>query len=224
MPRPPREKPHKEKLVLVPSAQDIAAEVIPAKETTLDRVLRENGVTAKTIAQQPRMTKALEYMGGLDVAAEYMRGSEDPDAMKFMEVYDRVYDDRDFLEFEGICAAAGVSGKKLFGIIVSEATVESEQKMALLTAIKTPDVIDYTMELAKAPQGYRERLLVAKASGWLPRPKGSQTNIQINTANMGSKGGTNTTLPPFDQDIRELNERFQQMNADRSPKLIEGKV
>lgn len=216
MPKPP-------KIIEIPSARQITEAPEPVHETSLDRIYRENGITARQVAQQPKMTKALGYMGGLDVAAEYLRGSEDADAQKFVEVYDRLYDERDFLEYEGLCAAAGVSGKKLFGLIVAEATVDSEQTVALLTAIKTPAVIEKTMDFALELHGHRERTLVAKASGWLPRPKGSQTNIQINTANVAGKSSQSVSLPAFDQDIRELGERFQAMNAEKPPKMLEGK-
>lgn len=212
---------------LVPTVQDVIDETLPVRETTLDRVYRENNVTPAMIARQPRFTGVWEGMGGFAVAAEYLRGSEDPEAVKFMEVYDRVpLDEHDFLEFQGFCAAAGVSGKKIFGIIASEAAVESDQKIALLSAIKAPDVIDFTLEMAKTVGGHRERALVAKASGYLPRPKGSQTNIQINNASMGVKGAVSEmTLPAFDQDIRELGEMTQaSMSAGKSTKLLEGKV
>jgi hypothetical protein len=219
-------KPPKDKMFVVPTAEEIATELAPKSETTLDRIYRENNVTAKQIAQQPKMTKALGHLGGLDVAAEYLRGCEDPEAVKFIEVYDSVFEVRDFLEYEGICAAAGVSGKKLFGIIAAEAAVDSEYAVSIITSVKMPEVVAMTAELAMLPQGHRERTLMAKASGYLPKPKGSQTNIQINNANAGGRqgGGPNMQLPPFDQDIRELGERFQAMNADKEPKLLEGKV
>lgn len=216
----------KENLIIIPSAKEIATAPEPMRETTLDRVYRENGVTAESIRKQPKMTKMLQVLGGLEVAAEYLRGSEEPEAVKFLAVYDRVpLEEHDFLEFEGFCAAAQVSGKKLFGIIVAETAVNSEQTIALITAAKTPDVIEATFEMAMSPLGHREKKLVAQASGWLPRPKGAQTNIQINTANMAAqKGSASIPMVPFDQDIRELGERFQGLNADKGQKLLEGKV
>lgn len=214
-------------LIVMPSAVEVVNEVVkePQQETTLERIYRENGVTAEMVHKQPRLSASLASMpGGWEVAVEYMRGSDETEVSKFLDIYDRLSrDEKEFLEYEGICAAAGVSGKKLFGIIVAEAMATSEQQVAFISAIKTPDVIDATLEIAKQPGGHRERKLVAQASGWLPRPKGAQTNIQINTANMGNRQGNVIDLPPFDQDIRELGEKFQTLNSDSSPKLLEGK-
>jgi hypothetical protein len=208
-------------LTIVPTVEEVLAENVPARESTLDRVYRENGVTQEMINRQPRFTKVWESMGGFAVAAEYLRGSEDPDAIKFMEVYDRVpLDEHDFLEFQGFCAAAGVSGKKLFGIIAAEAAVEANQKIALVSAIKSPDVIDFTLEMAMTPGGHRERALVAKASGYTPAPKGS--NLIVNNGRISAGNTVNVNLPPFDQDIREMGEEFQKMVPVKDTKLLEG--
>lgn len=219
-----KEKTHREKLIIVPSANEILSETPPVRESTLDRIYRENGITFRDVQQQPKMEKILNYVGGLDAFAEYLRGSEDADARKFVEVYDRVYDHRDFLEFQGICAAAKISGKKLTAALLVELSMESDQEIALISSIKMPTIVNYTAEMALTPQGHRERTLMAKATGYLPRPKGSQTNIQINTANGASGGQQNTTLPAHDQDIRELGERFHSMTAAKEPKMLEGKV
>lgn len=219
----PKRYPPPAKLTIVPTADDVINQIVPPKETTLDRVYRENKVTPAMIAKQPKFTNVWEQVGGFSVAAEYLRGSEDPDAVKFMEVYDRVpIDEHDFLEFQGFCAAAGVSGKNIFGIIASEMAVESEQKIGMISAIKAPDVINTILEVAQTPDGHRERAIVAKASGYLPRPKGS--SLIINNGKMVAGNAVTVNLPPFDQDIRELGERFQEMGSAKAPKMIEGKA
>jgi hypothetical protein len=209
----------------VPDVREVFNSIVPVPETTLERVYRENHVTQELINKQPRYSQMLEQMpGGFEVVVEYLRGIGEPDAEKFFEVYDRVRpDDRDFMGFEGFCAAAGVSGKKLFGILVAEAAMVSENQVSLITALRTPDVINKTFELAKDPLGHRERALIAKASGWLPRPKGSQTNISINTGRINSPQNT-VVLPSFEQDIRDLGESFQKGLSSPAPppKMLEG--
>lgn len=213
----------KDKITIVPTVQQILDNNIPVRESTMDRIYRENEVTHEMIAKQPRFGNLWQTMGGFEVAAEYLRGSEDPDAIKFMEVYDRVpIDEHDFLEFQGFCAAAKVSGKKLFGIIAAEAAVESNQKIALISAIKSPEVIDFTLDMARTPGGYRERAIVAKAVGYTPAPKGS--SLIVNNGKISAGNTVNIALPAFDQDIRELGERFQENINKSSPKMIEGKV
>lgn len=190
-------------------------------ETSLDRIYRENGITQRDVLAQPTYAKVFEDMGGWQLAVEYLRGSEESDAKKFMEVYDRVDpNEHDFLEYPGFCAAAGVSGKKLFGIIAAEALADSEQQINIISATKSPSVISATLDMALTPEGHRERKIVAQASGWLPRPKGTI----INNGKISAGNTTNIALPAFDQDIRELGERFQDSTADAAPKMIEGKV
>ena len=220
----------KDNIFRIPSAREVTNSLAATHESTLDRIYRENGITHQLVAQQPKMKAALTRLGGLEAAAEYLRGSEDPDAAKFLEVYDRVdFEDHDYLEFEGFCAAARVQGKKIFSLIVAEAMINSETAVAIVTAIQAPDVIKATMDLAVMPGGHRERKLVAQAIGWLPRPKGSQTNLQINVA-AGSSTASNPTgmprvsLPSFAEDIRELGERFQANRSEKSPKILEGDV
>lgn len=209
--------------VSAPSVQDILESFDRANESTLARLWRENGITHHKLALQPKMEQPFKLMGGLEIAAEYLRGSEDPDALKFLEVFDRVdINDRDFLGFDGFCVAADVSGRKIFGMIVSESMANSEQTVAFITAVKNPEVVEYTAQVAMTPAGHRERKLMAQASGWLPRPKGAQTNIQINTANgMPGKSMPSMTLPPIDQELRELGERFQTIHAKEAPRMLE---
>jgi len=207
------------------SAKEVFDSLVPEPETAFQRICREQNITEESYRKQPRLTEVLKRLpGGFECVCEYLRGNDDPDAIKFMDKWDTIsLDDKDVIGFEGLCASAGVNGKKLYGIIVSEATVLGENEMAMLTAIKAPGVIDVILETAKTPGGHRERTLVAKASGWLPRPKGSQTNININNGRINQGNTTNLTLPAFDQDIRELGERFQELAADAGPKLLEGK-
>jgi hypothetical protein len=222
----PEPSPKPQDVFIPPSAKEVFDSLVPEPETRFQRVCREQKITQEAFNKQPRVTAAMNDLpgtGGFDVLPEYLRGNEDPDAIKFMEKWDSIsLDDKECIGFEGVCAAAGVPGKKLFGIIVSEALTEGESKMALHTALKAPAVIAATLKRALTDEGHREKVLVAKASGWLPRPKGSQTNININNGRINQGNTTNLTLPAFDVDIRELGERFQEISADAGPKLLEG--
>ena len=209
-------------LIPMPTAREVFDSLVPEPETAFQRICRENDITQESYNKQPRVTSFLRQLpGGFEVVMEYLRGNDDPDAVKFLDVYDRLGDDASVIGFEGICAAAGVQGRKLYHYLVGEATIEGENQMALLTAIKAPGVINATLDMALQPQGHRERNLVAKASGWLPRPKGSQTNININNGRINQGNTTNVALPAFDLDIRELGERMQAMGGE-PPKLLEG--
>lgn len=210
------------KLIIVPTAREVLETGPPVNETTLQRVYRENRVDQAKLALQPKFEKQFQQLGGMELAIEYLRGSEDPDAIKFLDVWDVVdINDRDFLGFDGFSVSAGVSGKKVFGLIFSEMAATNEKMMGMLTAISMPEVIQATIDAAVMPGGFRDRKLIAQASGWLPNPRLAQTNIQINAGGGPNRPGESVTLPPFDQDIRELSERSQGLNA---PKMLEGEV
>ncbi len=220
------------KVVVMPSVEDVLGIPAPSKkESTFDRLWRENGITHEKIALQPKYEDFWPSVGGLDMAIEYLRGSEDEDVAKFLIFYDKVHpDDRDFFGFAGFCVAAGVSGKKIFGAIAAEAGATSEQKMALTTAIEGPKVIAKILQLAQenSPDYKGERKIVAQATGYLPRPKGSQTNIQINAGGIASGGKQMPTivLPPIDHDLRSLGEKFQQrLNPPKEDiPIIDGEI
>lgn len=221
---PPPKPPMPDNIIIIPSAKDVIATGPPPNESTLERVWRENGVTLQKLVLQPKFEQPLKMIGGVEVAFEYLRGSEDPDALKLLEVFDRVDPkDRDFLGFDGFCVAADVSGRKIWGMIMAESMTTSEQTVRMLTAMKAPEVVANTINMALVPDPdyHNDRKLVAQASGWLPKAKGSQ--IQINTTAIGGPVGPTITLPSFDQDMRQLSERFQSLDS-KSGKLLEGKI
>lgn len=223
-----RGRPRKTDLTLVPpTPAEILAEPseFPRKESTQERIHRELGLTREKIREQVRVSHQFDYIdGGETMVIEYLRASDDEDVRKFLDVYDSVPSgERDFLSFEEFCAASDVSSAKLFGKLMEVTVTQSNQTSAIMAAMAHPSVLKKTIEIAKTDAGFKERKLLHTASGLLPSPKGSQTSITVNQANVTAKGSDSVSqLPAFNQDIQDLGERFQVI-AENKTKLLEGK-
>lgn len=228
--KPKRGRPKKTNLTIVPPAPiEVISEPLeietPRKISTQERIQSELGITREKMREQVKVSHNFQYIeGGEAMVIEYLRASDDDDVRKFLDVYDNVdTDKRDFLSFEEFCAAADVSSAKLFGKLMEVTVTQSNQTSAIMAAVAHPMVLKTTIAMAQTPAGHRERKLLHTASGLLPSPKGSQTSITVNQANVTAKSGDSMSdLPPFDQDIRDFGERLQGI-AEKKTKLLEGK-
>lgn len=221
-------RPRKNGLTIVPPAPiEVSSEPleIPPKETTEERIHRELGLTREKIRAQVKVSHNFQFIdGGQEMVIEYLRASDEKDVQAFLDVYDNVSsDERYFLTFEEFCAAADVSSAKLWGKLMEITVTQSEQTSSILAAMSHPKVLKATIDMAMTSAGHREKKMLHTASGFLPRPKGSQTSITVNQANVTAKSGDSiSSLPAFNQDIQDLGERFQVI-AEKKTKLLEGK-
>lgn len=218
-------------LTIVPTPVEVAAEPVQLEKpmSTYDRICHSLSLTPEMTRKQQKVSHWFQYIeggteNGGEIIFEYLRGSDDEDVQKLLNVYDQVdFREKDFLSFEEYCAAAGVSSVKVWGKLAEVTVTQSDVTSGIMAAMAHPKVLKATIEMAQTAGGHRERKLLHTASGFLPRPKGAQTNLTINNANVAPQGGGGgTSLPPFDQDIRDLGERFQVV-AENKSKLLEGK-
>jgi len=100
---------------------------------------------------------------------DYLGFSEDPEARKVSEAYLKVPASyRKLLRPEDFCHAAGVSPWKVLEIIVAVAARRRAEASALLAAILGPNVVEKTVERALKDGGWRECLMLHKATGFVP--------------------------------------------------------
>jgi hypothetical protein len=218
-------------LTIVPTPAEVASEPVQLEKpmNTYERICHDLALTPDMTRKQQKVSHWFEFIeggteNGGEIIYEYLRGSDDVDVQKLLEVYDKVdVREKDFLSFEEYCAAAGVSTVKVWGKLAEVTVTQSDVTSGIMAAMAHPKVLKTTIDMAQTPGGHRERKLLHTASGFLPRPKGSQTNVTFNNANVTAQtGSAGTSLPPFDQDIRDLGERFQVV-AENKSKLLEGK-
>ena len=150
---------------------------------------------------------------------DHLRWSEDPEAKAFLEAYRSRgirESHRESIPIEAYCVKAGVSPNRILEIFTGTAVRMGAQLSTIIAMIHHPEILKKTVEFAKRPRGLADRMVLHRATGFLPSPKGCQTivNVQQNTA--VTRQDT-AQLPPMDSMIRSISDRF-------SEKLIEGHV
>jgi predicted TIM-barrel enzyme len=82
-------------------------------------------------------------------------------------------------------------------------------KAQIVAALALPSVVERSIETALTEDGIADRKMLFQHSGFVPTPKGSQTNIAI-TQNTQANATSRSVVavPPPEQTIRSLTERF----------------
>jgi len=118
------------------------------------------------------------------------------------------------LPIEYFCVAAGVSPLTILGILTGEIVRMGAQASAVIAAVNHPRVVQKSVEMALTDEGILDRTLLAKATGFLPTPKGSQTNINVQTnANASSAPQTAVVAPAPEQTTRRLADKLNEMRG-----------
>jgi hypothetical protein len=183
-------------------------------------------------AGQPRITTKIEtekgdykaiktetehvppYGPGSDVARSwpwYLQTSDHPEAKKVLSVYFSTFKiHRRVLSIEAYCVAAHVPPLRILEIITATCVRLGAQASNIVAAVNHPRVVQKTVEMALTDEGVEDRAMLHKAAGFLPTPKGAQTNITI-AANAQSNSLVQAALaPPPEQTIRRMVNRFNE--------------
>jgi hypothetical protein len=99
---------------------------------------------------------------------DFLGSSEDHEARKVLEVYLSVPESyRRLLRPEDFCHAAGVSPWRVLEIITVVAVRQGAQASAVVASIEHLRVVEKTVERALQDDGWRERMIMHKATGFL---------------------------------------------------------
>jgi hypothetical protein len=187
------------------------------------------GIMEAAAAKQPQITSHLRHLGrAIDLQNQdkpgiprfspihFLRSSDAPEAQKFLEFYDSVPSRiRKAVPIEAYCAAAQVSPLRLLEIIAGTAWRLSASTSSMLHAMAQPTIVEKTIEFAQSPLGIQDRIILHKASGFLPMPK---TQTTINVMNQQSTNATVVaSTPPPEKTIRTLVDRFNEKRALTQP-------
>jgi hypothetical protein len=79
--------------------------------------------------------------------------------------------------------------------------------------VNHPRVVEKSVEMALTDEGIEDRTLLAKATGFLPTPKGSRTTVNV-AANANAQSAANPQVlvaaPPPENTIRRLVDRLNE--------------
>lgn len=198
---------------------------VPAKPSKSVDVLRAEayerlGVTEADVLVLPVITTVLTQLsGGIRKAIEFLRGSQDSDARRWLAVYDDIPEhQRKRLPFEAFCLAASLSTKRVLEVITGACFEQSSSASSLLAAASHPDVVKATIVSAMFHDGSADRKMLHLHSGFVPVPKNqttiisgrvSQTNIQNNNSNNSNSLTISANeVPAIEDRMAKITNRF----------------
>ena len=186
-------------------------------DTRREEAYERLGVSSADVLLLPQISPILGKLpGGIKKALQYLRGSEEPDARKFLSVYDALPESsRRLLPFEAFCQASGLKTKRLLEIVTGACFEQSASTSELLAAASHPDVVAATVRSAKNQEyGGADRKMLHLHAGFVPVPKsqttiisgnGRQTNIQDNSKNLSISAGE---VPAIEDRMARITNRF----------------
>lgn len=144
-----------------------------------DEAYERLGVTPEQVSTVPQISHLLRRLdGGRSAAIALLRGSANPDARRFLEVYDDApVTLRARLPIEAFCLAAGIPTYRMAGIVVEEAVRQGTMVSIVIAASNLPRIVRKTVEMALTNGGVRDREMLLQATGFLPLPRGSTIPI-----------------------------------------------
>jgi hypothetical protein len=179
-------------------------DVLPEELLQLPQITPQLKQISKRAKIRPQLTKSWPI---------YLSFSEDPQITYMIKLY---YGLKEYyanlLPIEAYCQRAGINPKKVLKILnytVSEARM---QESSVVTAMRHPDVVTATINNALTPEGVQDRVIIHKATGYLPTPKGSQTVVQVTTNAQTHVSGDKIAVlaPSPETTIRRLADRFNE--------------
>jgi len=124
----------------------------------------------------------------------------DPDADKLLRAYYKLTRREQVNHMpEQLCDLAGVKPEELFGIVATELWRTARMEANLIVAAAYPKVIERTAKLAETKNGFKDRELFHKATGFLPQPKGPSINIDASHKQL-TVAPTPSKLPSMEDD------------------------
>lgn len=166
-------------------------------------------VTPEQVEAMPPISNILKKIGGRDKTFEYLRSSDDPDALKIMEKLKTLPKKlQNLLSIEVLCAASGVPTKRVLGIVAEQAFGQSKLEGDLIAAAAHPRVVEKTVEEALKSSGDKEKKLLLQHSQFLPLPKSSTVVFGNQNIDARQQTANVTILPSLESGARRMTDRF----------------
>jgi hypothetical protein len=188
----------------------------PARVAESYRIL---GVAPNDVLLSPKVTPLLRRIckegtdkKGIEAAIAYLRASSEPDARRFILVYDDPSVSmwmRRYLPIEAFCLAAHLDPTDLLGPITRVAHLHGAMIGAIAAAEKHPAIVEASLAAAQLPNGTEDRMANLKHMGYLPSPKGSSVNVNVNASATAQAASKSEGLESSESTIRRIVEARQ---------------
>lgn len=157
----------------------IPATMGPTMEERTQVAYERLGVSESEVNLVPRITHILKHLPyGIDQAIEFLRGSSEKDAVKFLSVYDSLpVTTRELLPIEAFCVASGLGTKRVLELITGACFEQSATTTELIVRAAHPDIVKASASYAMMPTGDKDRKLIFQHTNFTPMPKTQVVNV-----------------------------------------------
>lgn len=206
-------------------------------------------VTPDQVASQPIIGRTLSKIGTRKQIIELLQESEVPELRAVLEKIQELpltrpmgprekksHPTPDAIPMEAFCLSAGVPTLKFLSLVIVEALTRNADLAKLIASAAHPQVTQKTVEVAleepiiwkdkngevhvvAPPGGDAARKLLHQHAGFLPMPKNSVVQI-FGGAQIDARQQTQVTLPPVEDEARNMTDRFNQRFLANRPQLV----
>jgi hypothetical protein len=198
------------------------------------------GITHDAVLRAPQITHQLRLMSAR-VHSEintprdpyyFLNASDDPDARRILDAYYSVaLCHRARVPLEAFCVAAGVPTLRALDLITIAMVRAGAQASTVVGAMCMPSVVEKMVERAlddTRDDATENATLLAKATGFLPSPRGNHTQINVSAsaksdALAAATAAQQTVIvvaPSPEQTIRRAVDRFNERAAVALPASV----
>ena len=198
-----------------------------SKDEKINAAYERLGVSAADVHLLPKITPILENLdvkkaNGVRKAIEYLRGSVDPDARKWLAVYDALPESaRVLIPFEAFCLASGLTTKRVLEVVTGACFEQSASATELIAAASQPAIVMTTVKAAlNKRDGAVDRKMLHLHAGFVPVPKSQTTIFSGNAKQLNAQINDNSNnltisageVPLIESKMAKITNRF---NSER---------
>jgi hypothetical protein len=154
----------------------------------------------------------------------FLHASDAPEAKKVLDIYYAAQGSdggKVKIPIEAYCLKAGVSPLRILEIITATCVRMGVSASTLIASLVHPRIVEKTADMALTDKGHKDRETMHKATGFVPTPKGSQTNINVTqTAQANAQQVEVVAAPSPEKTIQQLVDRFNENSPTNPPLLV----
>lgn len=124
-----------------------------------------------------------------------------------IEEWNRLCGQKKTVSIDTICQAKGVDPFHFLGVVCEAAVKYRDNASLIIAALSMPNVIERSVKTALTKDGFKDRELLAKHSGFIPVPAGATfVNTFAAKVEQNNEGGTpGATIPSFENTIEAVD-------------------
>lgn len=204
----------------VTATQAAAVPQITPQLLAIAKTIRRAGQPGPRQGQpRPATTQPVPYGPGADVEQSwpyYLQASDHPDAKKVLDAYYTIPTKQlsQALPIEAYCVAANVPTMTILEVLTGVIVRLGVNAAIIIAAVNQPRVVQKSVDMALTDEGFEDRQLLARHTGFLPTAKGPSTSVIVHaSSSANAQAAAAVPAPAPENTIRRLVNKF---NARKS--------